>query len=261
MRRAQILGFSVAVGAGLLAFVGMKTLVKAPPPKIIETKTVDTTKVLVARSDIGLGQLTTSGNFYWAEWPSKAVNPSFITYDKNPRGKTEMAGAVARSPILKDEPVTSLKLIQAGKGGVLAAILPAGKRAVSTRITEQTAAGKMILPNDHVDVILTRRQRGRNGEDEHVSGTLFTNVRVLAIGQQIEAKDGRRDAQGNVATLELTLNQANRLAAANAAGEISLALRSIADIAAADDQPKEKERSNGVSITRYGQTKRAYALN
>lgn len=263
MRRAQVIGISVAVGAGLLAFVGMKTLVKPPPPQIIESKSVETTKVLVARSDIGLGQLTTSGNFYWAEWPSNAINPNFITYNKNPRAKVEMAGAVARTPILKDEPITSLKLIQAGKGGVLAAILPAGKRAISTRITEQSAVGKMILPNDHVDVILTQRKRGKNGNEQHIATTLFRNVRVLAIGQQIEAKDGRKDAQGNVATLELTQKQAERLALANSAGEISLALRSIADITTTKEGDSEDKKgyTSTVKVTRYGTTSREFALH
>ena len=106
------------------------------------------------------------------------------------------------------EPVTALKLVKAGEGGVLAAILPAGMRAISTRIKEETGVGRLILPNDHVDVILTQRRRGRAGGEEFVSDTLFRNVRVLAIGQLIEAKDGKKLAEGNTATLELTPRQA-----------------------------------------------------
>ena len=111
-------------------------------------------------------------------------------------------------PLLPGEPVTSMKLVKAGDGGVLAAILPAGMRAISTRIKEETGVGRLILPNDHVDVILTSAQRGRAGGDEFVADTLFRNVRVLAIGQLIEAKDGKKLAEGNTATLELTPRQA-----------------------------------------------------
>ncbi len=127
--------------------------------------------------------------------------------------------------------MTRQKLIKAGEGGVLAAILPKGMRAISTRIKEETAAGRLILPNDHVDVILTRRLRGPGGQEQHVSDTLFRNVRVLAIGQQIETKEGKKAAEGaaNTATLELTPSQAEMLARANSMGEISLSLRSIAD--------------------------------
>ena len=87
-----------------------------------------------------------------------------------------------------------MKLVKPGEGGVLAAILPAGMRAISTRIKEETGVGRLILPNDHVDVILTQRRRGRAGGDEFVSDTLFRNVRVLAIGQLIEAQ-GRQEAR------------------------------------------------------------------
>ena len=90
---------------------------------------------------------------------------------------------------------------------MLAAILPAGMRAISTRIKEETGVGRLILPNDHVDVILTRRTRGRNGGEDFCRDTLFRNVRVLAIGQLIEAKEGKKLAEGNTATLELTPRQ------------------------------------------------------
>ena len=103
-------------------------------------------------------------------------------------------------------------------------------RAISTRIKEETGVGRLILPNDHVDVILTQRRRGRDGGEEFVSDTLFRNVRVLAIGQLIEAKEGKKLAEGNTATLELTPRQTELLALANSMGEISLALRSIADM-------------------------------
>ena len=95
---------------------------------------------------------------------------------------------------------------------MLAAILPAGMRAISTRIKEETGVGRLILPNDHVDVILTQRKRGRSGGEDFVSDTLFRNVRVLAIGQLIEAKDGKKLAEGNTATLELTPRQSELLA-------------------------------------------------
>ena len=83
-------------------------------------------------------------------------------------------------------------MIKAGQGGVLAAILPQGMRAISTKIRAETAAGSLILPNDHVDVILIRRLHDRGGQDDTVVDTLFRNVRVIAIGQQIEIKEGKK---------------------------------------------------------------------
>ena len=266
MKRPQIIGIAIAAGAGIAAMFGMQTMMNQPTKQIVKKEKIDATKVLVARRDISLGTMTTQADFRWQEWPRDALGPGFIVYDSAPNALREMAGGVARSPVLKNEPITNLKLIQAGKGGVLAAILPAGKRAVSTPISERSAVGKMILPNDHVDVILTQRKRSRTGGEEHVADTLFRNVRVLAIGQTIEAKEGKKDADGNVATLELTPRQSEMLALANAMGEISLALRSIADITSLDDATgnalkKKEENTGAVNVTRYGQTTRQYGVN
>jgi len=263
MKRAQLLGIGIAGVAGLAAFIGMKALVNRPPPVVQQKEVVDSTQVLVAQTAIGLGTMPNESSFRWQDWPRTAVSPQFITYDTRPNAMRELKGSIARSSIIAGEPVTENKLISAGKGGVLAAILPAGMRAISTRITEQTAVGKMILPNDHVDVILTQRKRGRDGSEQHVSDTIFHNVRVLAIGTQLEAKEEQNNAQGNVATLELSSGQSEMLALANSMGEISLALRSIADINSTGGKvvKKEKSESTSISVMRYGVKKRAYGVN
>ena len=185
MKRVQLLGISIALVAGGIAFFGMKGLINVPPPKIVQEKTINSVNVLVASDNIGLGERATPASFKWMEWPAHAVRGSaFITSDTRPNAMNELTGAVARSPLARFEPITETKLIQAGKGGVLAAILPEGMRAISTKISRYTAVGQLILPNDHVDVILTQRKRGRNGGEESVSSTLFRNIRVLAIGHQ-----------------------------------------------------------------------------
>ena len=85
-------------------------------------------------------------------------------------------------------------------------------------------------------------------------------MRVLAIGQLIEARDGKKLAEGNTATLELNPRQAEVLALANSMGEISLSLRSIADMGT-KEQPKEEKRSESVKVLRYGVKARAYGVN
>ena len=231
MKRAQLLGITVAAGAGLLAFILMRSIVSGPSKPTQVAVPVDATEVLVARRDIPLGATTKDVDFRWQGWPTDAVTPTFITKEQGEEGMRSVTGAIARAPIIAGEPVTKTKLIKAGEGGVLAAILPEGMRAVSTRIKEETAAGRLILPNDRVDVILIRRLRGADGQDQFISDTLFRNVRVLAIGQEIETKEGKKATEGaaNTATLELSPEQAERLALANSMGDISLSLRSIAD--------------------------------
>lgn len=263
MKRPQLLGVAIAGVCGLGAFFGVMSLVNKKPQVVREEVQTNTTQVLVAKTEIGLGQITGPENFRWQDWPQDSVSPDYVQRAGRPAAINDFAGSVARSPMLPGEPITSMKLVKAGDGGVLAAILPAGMRAASTRIKEETSAGRLILPNDRVDVILTTRRRGRSNNEDFVSETLFRNVRVLAIGQIIEAKGGKKLAEGNTATLELSPTQAEELAAADAKGEISLVLRSIADLQKRDDEPvaAKENRSEAVKMLRYGVRTRAYGVN
>jgi len=262
MKRAQLLGVAIAGVCGLGAFFGVMSLVSKPAKVVREEVTTNTTQVLVARNEIGLGQITGPEGFRWQDCADNAVSAGYIQRRARQNGIEDLDNSVERAPMLPGEPITAMKLVKPGEGGVLAAILPAGMRAISTRIKEETGVGRLILPNDHVDVILTQRRRGRAGGEEFVSDTLFRNVRVLAIGQLIEAKDGKKLAEGNTATLELTPRQSELLALANSMGEISLALRSIADMGTKDQPTSDRDkRGNSISVLKYGVKKRAYGVN
>jgi pilus assembly protein CpaB len=268
MKRAQTIGFSVALAAAGLAYYVAGSFMTPSAPITVE-KEVNSAQVLVAGADIAVGQIVNEGNFRWVSWPKNALSHDYITKAGGGIAKMhELSGSVARSALLSGEPITSKKLIKAGQGGVLAAILPQGMRAISTKIRAETAAGSLILPNDHVDVILIRRLRGRSGQDENVSDTLFRNVRVMAIGQQIETKEGKKsaDSSASTATLELTPRQAEMMALANSMGEITLSLRSVADLSSDPERAggldlRAKPQSNSVSVVRYGAKSRVYGVN
>ncbi len=137
----------------------------------------------------------------------------------------------------------------------MAAILPTGMRAISTEISPETGAGGFILPNDKVDVILTKRdkasERSSGAADTINSETILTNIRVLAIDQTVGEKDGQKVVVGKTATLELKPEQAESLARARQSGTLSLALRSLVDA----NQPNTNEESgkrDSVDIVRFG---------
>jgi pilus assembly protein CpaB len=113
----------------------------------------------------------------------------------------------------------------------MSAILSAGMRAVSTEISAETGAGGFILPNDRVDVILTRSSgsQSKGGGDNFVSETILRNVRVLAIDQTVQEKDGQKVVVGKTTTLELSARQTETLVLSRRRGNLSLALRSLAD--------------------------------
>ncbi len=259
MKRAQLLGVAIAGVCGLGAFFGVMSLVKNPTKVVKEEVAPNMAQVLVARNEVGLGQSMGPESFRWQDWPQNAVNAGHILRTARPNAIADLTGAIARSPMSPGDPIYARNVVKAGDGGVLAAILPAGMRAISTRIKEETGVGRLILPNDRVDVIHTRTPRGRG--DQVTSETLFHNVRVLAIGQIIEAKDGNKKlAEGNTATLELTPSQAQRLAEANSGGEISLSLRSIAD-SETKDGPAAVRRGDTIIIRKYGVKSGAYGVN
>jgi pilus assembly protein CpaB len=140
----------------------------------------------------------------------------------------------------------------------MAAILPTGMRAVSTEISPETGAGGFILPNDRVDVILSKREKNpavAGSADSVNSEIILSNIRVLAIDQAPKEKDGQNNVVGKTVTLELKPEQAETLARARQSGTLSLALRSIADInmaenkSEADQSPK---RGETVNVVRYG---------
>ncbi len=267
MKRVQIIGIAIAAVAGIAAFVMMRGLINKPQETKTERVEINTTKVLVASRDIALGEIVAGHDFTWQKWPKDGVRPGLITSD-NKKAKQQITGSIVRGAIVAGEPATLQKLIKPGQGGVLAAILPRGMRAVATRIEQKTASGGLILPNDHVDVILIRRQ-GSRGDNTFVADTLFRNVRVLAIGQQLQTVKGKKAAETGgsktTATLELTPRQAEILALANSMGEITLSLRSVSDLEAEGQgmtkNDLSKERGNSIGVTRYGVKSRAYGVN
>lgn len=266
MKRAQVIGILVASVAGIAAFGLMRGMIKTET--LTKEVLINTTPVLVAAKSIGLGDTVAKHHFTWQQWPRDGLRPGMITEAESSK-VPQLAGSIARAPVMAGEPINQLKLVKAGQGGVMAAILTKGMRAVSTRVEPRTAVGGLILPNDHVDVILIRSIRSRSGKSEFVADTLFRNIRVLAIGQQIDSSGGKKTAETSgsttTASLELTPRQAELLALANSMGEITLSLRSVADLNSErlnqTGDALDRQETNSVSVLRYGAKSRAYGVN
>lgn len=263
MKRARVIVLAIALTAALGAAWIAKKIVGRPREVETVEKTVGATEVLVASTNINLGDSVRAQDLKWQQWPIEGVTPGLITRDADPEAPTKLSGAVARAPFIAGEPIKEQKLIKISEGGVMAAILPSGMRAVSTPIREETAAGGFILPNDRVDVILSHKIKV-GSKDEPVSEAVLRNVRVLAIGQEIENKDGNKVATGKTATLELAPRQAETLTLAQSMGEISLSLRSLADTAPGQSETAAKigdPYGNTVKFLKYGVPSRAFGIN
>jgi pilus assembly protein CpaB len=257
--RIVVLGIALAAG-GIAALLASKGDNKQEEPAAAKVAPLETVDVLVAKADITTGQVISNQDIGWQVWPAAAAGPSFIRKSEKPNAIDEFTGAIVRTPFISGEPIRESKVIRAKGSGFMAAILPQGMRAVSTEISPETGAGGFILPNDHVDVILSRRDKAAEkstGVEVHVSETILTNVRVLAIDQAVEEKNGQKVVVGKTATLELMPQQAETLALSRQLGTLSLALRSLVDSQAdKPDQPlQDKDNSRGsINTVRFGVT-------
>jgi pilus assembly protein CpaB len=257
MKAARLVVLGIAVAAGGLAALLAGNYESAPPPPPPPVPQIATTEILVARNDVGIGQALTDQDIEWQKWPESAANPAFIRKNDHPDALQQYVGAIVRVPMAAGEPLRDNKVIRGKNSGYMAAILPAGMRAYSTEISPETGAGGFILPNDRVDVILSARDREAEkatGVESHASATILTDVRVLAIDQLVQEKDGQRVVVGKTATLELSPRQVEILAAARQTGVLSLTLRSIVDATgdkkdAVDDN---RGRGNRLNTIRFG---------
>jgi len=254
MNTARIVVLTIAVGAGGVAAYLASGSDKAPSAPVAQLQTVD---VLVAKSDIGLGQAVTPEDMQWQTWPAATASNSFIRRNERPDATTQIVGSIARSPFIAGEPIREPKLVKPNGSGFMAAILPTGMRAISTEISPETGAGGFILPNDRVDVILSKREKNpdKSGAPDIInSEIILSNVRVLAIDQAPKEKDGQNNVVGKTVTLELKPEQAETLARARQTGTLALALRSIADLNMVENRTDDQasKRGDRVNVVRYG---------
>jgi pilus assembly protein CpaB len=257
MKPARIIVLVIALAAGAIAaFLASRPEPEQAPPPVAQIETVD---VLVANNDIGVGTALSAADMRWQIWPTAGANANFVRKTDRPDAIDQLAGSITRVSFSAGEPIREARLIKAKGSGYMAAILPEGMRAVATDVIPETSAGGFILPNDHVDVILTRRdkdaEKATGVENFTSSDIIISNVRVLAIDQTVEEKSGQRVIVGKTATLELAPSQAETFTRAKQMGTVTLALRSIADFEPKDGpeiDDKGGNRRGGINMVRFG---------
>lgn len=237
MKKTRVIIIAVAaLAAGVAAWLAMglsgnpQTVVTEIQNTVIER--IPTSRIMVAKESISVGARLNPELIEWKNWPEDSLVDGYITEDARPKAIQEMAGVIVRLPIFKGEPIRPEKIVDSSSR-IMSSLLPAGKRAVATSISVATGAGGFILPNDRVDVIMVRRADQGDG---YLTENILENVRVLAIDQRIEEDaEGNRTAVGTTATLELTPEQGQIMAVGQQlADRITLALRSVADVAEED---------------------------
>src|SRR5438128_2537500 len=167
MNAARIVVLTIALSAGgVAAYLARGTNEKSAGTEPAAAQ-LPTKEILVAKGDIGLGQAVKPEDLQWQNWPAASSSNNLISRTNRGEAIREISGSIARAPFIAGEPIREQKLVKANGSGFMAAILPTGFRAVSTEISPETGAGGFILPNDRVDVLLSRRDKNpeRSGGD------------------------------------------------------------------------------------------------
>lgn len=235
VRQLVILGVALLAAVGALIFVqGVARSRPAPPPETASS--ANDNKVLVAARDLQPGAKLVAGDLEWRAWAREAMSTHFLPQTTHADAATRFVeeGRIVRQAIVAGEPIIEARLVKPGDQSFMAAMVSPGFRAVAVPITQETGAAGFILPDDRVDVMVTRKVMvmevgGATGNEVTRSGIVLQNVRVLAIDQTYKIdKDSEGEAvTGSVALLELTPRDAELLARADKLGDIALALRPV----------------------------------
>jgi pilus assembly protein CpaB len=263
MNRLQVivLGVSVVAFGGAYFVFNNYLGSQKNAPVIVQAPKMQTEKVLVASAEIPKGSVLTENMVNWQDWPKESVSEQMITKALTPDLAAELKETMSRDSFLRGEPLRRDKLVKAGLGSYMAAILPSGMRAVAIKIDNSgdSSAGGFILPNDRVDVVRVFRDEEATrakGSEVLAHQVVLSNVRVLAIGQNVQEENGKKVVVGGNATLELDPKQAEIvLYAQNQPGShLILTLRSLVDSSGSTElvnDPSDSS-SNGLTIVRYG---------
>jgi pilus assembly protein CpaB len=180
--------------------------------------------VVVAKVDIPLGTKIDAEQLSVVSFPSNAIPEGTFSDAQKLVGRVAVVGVAAR------EPVTDFKLAPEGSTGGLSAVIPAGYRAMTVKVDDVIGVAGFLLPGTMVDVLTVIEQPGQMSSGNPISKIVLQNVKVLASGQNLDKPKDEREADAvKAVTLQVTPDQAEKLALASTEGKLRLVLRNMID--------------------------------
>jgi pilus assembly protein CpaB len=193
--------------------------------------------VVVAKVDIPLGTKIEAEQLSTVQFPSDAMPEG--TFDKAEKlvGRVAVVGVAAR------EPVTDFKLAPEGSQGGISAVIPAGYRAMTVKVDDVIGVAGFLTPGTMVDVLTVIDPPGNTISSNPISKIVLQNVKVLASGQNLDKPKDEREADAvKAVTLQVTPDQAEKLALASTEGKLRLVLRNGID--QDDEQTKGADKKS-----------------
>ncbi|SIP97671.1 pilus assembly protein CpaB [Janthinobacterium sp. TND4EL3] len=216
--RRAILMMGLAVVLGLLAvLLASHWLLRQTP--------AGKGKIVVAASDVNLGQRLTPDMLRLAEWPAESLPQGAL------QDPAKLAGRVLKTSVLRGEPLSEAKLAPVGTLGGLSALITEGRRAITVRVNDVIGVAGFALPGNYVDIIVSTQQDAGDRafpQSRNISKIVLERILVLAVAQEV-GRDETKPRVVNAVTLEVTPEQAENLDLARSVGSLSLVLRNQVD--------------------------------
>lgn len=218
-RSRHILIVAIAVGTATLASLGIYRAISRIPVREVE---VAKTFVVVAARSLPPGVRLTASDIRVAAWPSSSpVAGSYATADA-------VIDRALLASVVENEPLLESKVAPLAAGAGLSPAIPAGMRAMAVKVDEVIGVAGYLDSGTRVDLVVTIRNR-----EESTSRTVVSNVQVLSAGTRYEqerVRDGKENPSTTaVVTLLVSPQDAERIALAQAEGQIMLVLRNPLD--------------------------------
>lgn len=223
------------VGFGVVAWVSFRPP-PPPPPPVTHTAPVATptappppVKVLVVAHSIAAGSMLKPDDFVARSVPAPGV-PGAIPADAADAVRG-LAGALAKRALAVGEQIRDDDIVRASDHGFMAAALQPGTRAVTLVVDAASGSAGLLWPGDRVDVTLTvtRSEANLPAANRVAAKTILTNIRVIAIDQQLVqgVAPTAGEGQSRTVTLEVKPDDVQLVSIAKQMGRLSLSVRSV----------------------------------
>jgi len=223
IKLVPILIFVIAIGIAF--FVALATYNRLQKKSVVETKPAETLSVAVAKSDLSWGTSINKSMIKMVPYLKESLPSGYFSNHLTLEGRTLIY------PVKMNEPIFESKLAPTSvTTGGIAAVLTPEKRAMSVKVDKVIGISGFIHSGNRVDVLVTTKQGETGSSKVSITKTVLENILVLAAGPEIESDSNQQKSKGvDVITLEVTPEEAEKLALATSEGKIQLALRNFVD--------------------------------
>lgn len=215
-----IIALLAAIAFGLIAAVSVSRYLTSA-----QAYTRNLTNVVVAKVEIPLGSRIAAEQLAIVQFPRNVIpEGTFQQVDD------KLVGRVAVTRIAVREPVTEVRLAPIGAAGGLSSVIPDGYRAMTVKVDDVVGISGFIMPGTLVDVVVVIEPPENSTQKDKVSKIVLQNIKVLANGQNLDKPKNEKEAERVKAiTLQVTPEQAEKLALASSEGKLQLVMRNSID--------------------------------